>query len=184
MRLHRVLAFAIIVLLSFGLGNTTAIAQTTYQFEATYNVESMGEPIQGDILRVGDKGESTNAPYGLSKVENSAYALFNPETSNVIKVSADPATFGLKGEDFPFGKFVLSGQGSDKLFGTETGSSTYDFENLVGSGSYTITITGGKGKFRGAKGLLKFSETNVLSPDPTAPIKGTWLVSGSFQTAP
>jgi hypothetical protein len=144
----------------------------------------MGEPIQGDVLRVRDQGESTNAPYGLSKVKNSAYALFNPETSNVIKVSADPATFGLTGEDFSFGKFVLSGQGIDKLFGTETGTSTYDFENLVGTGSYTITITGGKGKFRGAKGILKFSEASLLSPDPTAPIKGTWLVSGSFQTAP
>lgn len=184
MHLHRVLAFAISVLLSFGLGNTPALAQTTYQFEATYNVESMGEPIQGDILRVGDKGESTNAPYGLTKVENSNYALFNPKTSNVIKVSPDPATFGLKGEGFLSGKLTLSGQGSDKLFGTETGTSTYDFENLVGSGSYTIIITGGEGRFRGAKGILKFSEASLLSPDPAAPIKGTWFVTGAFQTVP
>ncbi|MBW4631247.1 MAG: hypothetical protein KME30_04900 [Iphinoe sp. HA4291-MV1] len=50
----------------------------------------------------------------------------------------------------------------------------YDFENLVGSGFYTINITGGEGRFIGAKGILTFSETNVLSPDPTAPING-WM---------
>ena len=184
MHLRKVLAFAIIVLLSFGLGNTTAIAQTTYQFKATFNAESTGEPIKGDVLRVRDIAESTNATYGLTKVENTNYALFNPEISNVIKVGPDPAAFGLKGKGFPFGKLTLSGQGSDKLFGTETGTSAYDFENLVGTGSYTININGGEGKFSGAKGILTFSETNVLSPDPTAPIKGTWLVKGSFQTVP
>lgn len=187
MGLNRILAFAILVLLAFGLalGNTTAMAQTTsYPFEATYNVESTGEPITGDVLRVRDVGESTNAPYGLTKVENHNYALFNPKTTNEIKVGPDPATFGLTGESFPLGKITFYGEGSDKLFGTETGTSTYDFEKLVGSGFYTITIAGGEGKFHDAKGTLTFSETNILSPDPTAPIKGTWLVTGSFQTTP
>ncbi len=40
----------------------------------------------------------------------------------MITVGPDPARFGLEG--FPFGKLTLSGQGSDKLFGTETGTST------------------------------------------------------------
>jgi|SRR5919202_5549938 hypothetical protein len=187
MRLHRVLALAILVILSFGcvLGNSTAIAQTTdYSFEATYNIESLGEPIRGDVLRVRETGESTSAPYGLTQLENRGYALFNPETSNVLKADSDPEKFGLKGEDFPLGRLTFLGQGTDKLFGTATGSSTYDLDNLVGTGSDTITITGGEGRFSGAKGILKFSETSILSPDPTVPTKGTWFVKGSFQIAP
>ncbi len=182
MHLRKVLAFLIIVLFSFGLGNTTAIAQENYQFEATFNAESTGEPIAGDILRVHDIGESSDAPYGLTKVKNDNYALFNPEKSNKIEVGPDPAEFGLEGKEYPFGEITFFGEGNDKIFGTEAGTSEYDFENLKGKGYYTINIAGGEGRFTDAKGTLTFSETNVLSPDPTAPIEGIWLVKGSFQT--
>jgi hypothetical protein len=155
-----------------------------YSFEATYSIESMGEPIKDDILRVRETGESTNAPYGLTKLENRSYAQFNPETSNVLKADSNPENFGLKGEEFPLGQLTFSGKGNDKLFGTAAGSSTYDLENLVGTGSDTITITGGEGRFLGARGILVFVETSILSQDPTAPAKATWFVKGSFQTAP
>jgi hypothetical protein len=184
MRLQRLLALGILLLICFGFtpGNTMAIAEPTkYQFQATFNVESTGEPIKGDILQVHDTGDSPDAPYGLTKVKNTNYALFNPEVSNEIKVGPDPAKFGVEGKDFPFGQITFYGQGPNKIFGTEVGTSVYDFENLVGSGAYTIKITGGAGKFLGVKGILTFVEKNVLSPDPTAPIKGTWFVTGSFQ---
>ena len=186
MQLQRLFALVILVLICFGFtpGNTMAIAEPTkYQFTATFTTESTGEPIttKGDVLQVHDTGESTDAPYGLTKVKNTNYALFNPEVSNVIKVGPDPAEFGVEGKDFPPGQITFYGAGPDKIFGTEVGTSEYDFETLVGTGSYTINITGGAGKFRGVKGILTFTEKDVLSPDPTAPIKGTWLVTGSFK---
>jgi hypothetical protein len=50
MHLHGVLASATIVLLGLGLGNTRAIAQTIYPFQATFNAESTGEPFIGNVF--------------------------------------------------------------------------------------------------------------------------------------
>lgn len=96
------------------------------------------------------------------------YAEFNPDTG-VFTFGPDPATFGLEG--LPIGTLTLSGNGSDKLFGTVSGSVSVDFENLVGTGSSTITITGGAGRFNRAIGTLDLLENATLSPDPTAPIE-------------
>jgi hypothetical protein len=101
----------------------------------------------------------------------------------VFTYSADPAEFGLEG--LPLDTTItLSGTGSDKLFGTNSGSTAVDFENLVGTGSGTITITGGEGKFIGAAGTLDLLENDTLSPDPTAPIEAQLTISGSFQAVP
>lgn len=57
-------------------------------------------------------------------------------------------------------------------------------ENLVGTGSSTITITGGEGRFIAANGTLNLLENATLSPDPTAPIESRLSISGSFQAVP
>jgi hypothetical protein len=98
----------------------------------------------------------------------------------VIKIEPDPATFGL--EDLPLGNITIFGQGEDKLFGTTRGTATLDFQNFVGTVSNTISITGGSGTFDGAIGTLILSENLTLNPDPTAPVRGLPLISGSFQT--
>lgn len=182
MRLYRVLACTV-ALLGFGLGATRASAQTTYPFEATYNVEITAVPIPSyvNVFQATDIGESTNAPYGLTTLFNSNYAVSNADGS-IFTFSPDPATYGLEG--FPFGTVTLSGQGSEKLFGTISGFAALDFANGVGSGSSTVNITGGEGRFSGATGIFSLIENDIVSPDPTAPIKATFLVKGSFQTVP
>ena len=169
-----------LTLLGFGSG-ASASAQTTYPFEATYNAEITARPIRGNISEATDIGESADASYGLTSWINMNYAEFDPDTG-VFTFRPDPATFGLQG--LPIGTLTLSGNGSDKLFGTVSGSVSVNFEKLVGGGSSTITITGGAGRFNDATGTLDLLENAQLSPDPTAPIQSRLTVSGSFEAVP
>ncbi|MEH1794059.1 MAG: hypothetical protein V7L17_15645, partial [Nostoc sp.] len=112
---------------------------------------------------------------------NSIWFAFSHITFSLnSRIEADPATFGLN--DLPLGNITIFGQGADKLFGITRGTATLDFQNFVGTVSNTISITGGSGTFEGAIGTLILSENLTLNPDPTAPIRGLPLISGSFQT--
>jgi hypothetical protein len=166
-------------LLSFGLGNAKASAQTQYPFETIYNSETSLEPIATNIFRITSIGDSVDAPYGLTRLVNVSYGNLNSNTG-AIAIDPDPATFGL--ENFPLGNITIFGQGEDKLFGNTKGTATLDFQNLVGTVSNTINISGGSGKFSGAIGTLILTENLTLNPDPTAPVRGRPLVKGSFQT--
>jgi hypothetical protein len=166
-------------LLSFGLGTKKVMAQIQYPFSAIYNSETTLEPIAGNILKITNIGESANAPYGLTRLVNISYGNLDNNTG-VITIEPDPATFGL--DDLPLGNITIFGQGADKLFGTTRGTATLDFQNFVGTVSNTISITGGSGKFDGAIGTMILSENLTLNPDPTAPVRGLPLISGSFQT--
>jgi hypothetical protein len=168
-----------VALLGFGLGNAKAASQTQYPFEAIYNSETILEPITANTLKITNIGESANAPYGLTRLVNISYGNLNSNTG-VITIDPDPATFGL--ENFGLGNITIFGQGEDKLFGTTRGTAALDFQNLVGTVSDTISITGGNGRFSGAIGTLILSENLTLNPDPTAPVRGRPLISGSFQT--
>jgi len=169
-----------LTLLGFGSG-ASASAQTTYPFEATYNAEITTRPIIGNISEATDIGESADAPYGLTSWINMNYAEFNPDTG-VFTFGPDPATFGLEG--LPIGTLTLSGNGSDKLFGTVSGSVSVDFENLVGTGSSTITITGGTGLFENATGEITFTQNDRLtSTNLTDPFEGQAILNFSVQTA-
>ncbi|MBW4608693.1 MAG: hypothetical protein KME22_16180 [Hassallia sp. WJT32-NPBG1] len=168
-----------VAILSLGLGNAKAKAQTQYPFEAIYNSETILEPITANILKITNIGESANAPYGLTRLVNISYGNLNSNTG-VITIDPDPTTFGL--ENFGLGNITIFGQGEDRLFGTTRGTATLDFQNLVGTVSNTINITGGNGRFSGAIGTLILSENLTLNPDPTAPVRGRPLIKGSFQT--
>lgn len=180
-RLHSVWLFcAALTLLGFEPG-AEAIAQTTYPFDAVYDAEIITTPIEGNISKTTETGESADAPYGLTNLTITNYAELNPETG-VFTYGPSPASFGLEG--LPPGTFTLFGDESDKVFGTISGSVSVDFENLVGTGSATITITGGEGLFSGATGTLDLLENDTFSPDPTAPIDAEFSISGSIQTVP
>ncbi len=166
-------------LLSFGLGDAKASAQTQYPFETIYNSETTLEPIAANIFRITNIGDSVDAPYGLTRLVNISYGDLNSNTG-AIAIDPDPATFGL--ENLTLGNITIFGQGEDKLFGTTRGTAALDFQNLVGTVSNTISITGGSGRFSGAIGTLILSENLTLNPDPTAPVKGLPLIEGSFQT--
>lgn len=168
-------------LLSFGLNATRAMAQTQYLFEAIYDSETILRPITANVLEITNIGSSADAPYGLTRLVNISYGDLNSDTG-VITISADPATFGL--ENLTFGSITIFSQEEDRLFGTTSGTAVLDFQNLVGTVSDTISITGGSGRFSGATGTLILSENLTLNPDPTAPVRGLPLISGSFQTVP
>lgn len=179
LRLHAVwlVPLALTLLLDFGLSNAKAIAQTTYPFEANFTSETTLTPIGSNISRVTDIAQTTDAPYGITGFINTNYSQFDPAT-NTITFGPDAAQFGLEG--LPIGTVTFSG--SDRLFGTISGTASLDFANLVGNSSGTINITGGEGRFSGAVGSLTFNENDTVNPDPTAPLRGQALVSGSFQT--
>ncbi len=137
-------------------------------------------PIAPNISRATDIAQTADAPYGITNFENTNYSQFDPIT-NTITFGPDAAQFGLEG--LPIGTVTFYGSGSDRLFGTSSGTASLDFANLVGNSSGTINITGGEGRFNGAVGSLVFNENVTVNPDPTAPLNGQALVSGSFQTS-
>lgn len=173
--LYTAWVFGVMTLVGFGSSVTKAIAQTTYPFQATYNAEiTTKETNIPLVLDTTVRGETSDAPYGLTNLVIKNYSQVDPNTG-VATYNSDPATFGL--QNVPFGTLTLSGQGNDKLFGTNRGTAS-----LV-SGSGTISITGGEGRFRGATGSLDLFQTITSNPDPTgltAPIISLGTISGSF----
>ncbi len=161
-----------------GFSSNAATAQTIFPFEATYNSENTLTPITENISRVNITAESEDAPYGLTRFENTNYGQFDPE-AGTITFSPNPETFGL--EDLPTGGVTFFGSGNDRLFGNITGTAELDFQNLVGEATGAFNITDGAGRFTGATGTFAFLETDTLNPDPTAPFPSQAVVSGSFQ---
>lgn len=171
---------ASLILVGFGLGEVKAIAQTTYSFEAVYNLEVTSKEIAPGISLANAIGESDNAPYGLSNLTSMSYSQLDPVTG-VTTVSPDATAFGLEGLPILTDKFF--GSGDDSLIGTNTATVTADLQNLTASAFGSVTITGGTGRFNGAQGTLTLFDNYTISPEPTAPIIGQAVVSGSFQTS-
>ena len=173
--LYTAWVFSVVTLIGLGSTVTKAIAQTTYPFQATYNSEittkTTAIPLVLDTTVI---GQTPDAPYGLSNLIIRNYSQVDPNTG-VATYNSDPATFGL--QNVPFGTLTLFGQGNDKLFGSNRGSASLE------SGSGTISITGGEGRFRGATGTLDLFQTITSNPDLTgltAPIISPARISGSF----
>ena len=158
----------------------SASAQTTYPFDTVYDTVVTLTPITKDVSQALVLGVNPDAPYGLTNFKSfNNYSRVDPATGNLVFVQ-DASKFGLSG--FPIGGEEFSGNGADKLFGNSTATATFDFPNNILSGTGTINITGGAGKFSGANGTLNFTEIEPLNLDPTAPLKGHAFLKGSFQT--
>ncbi len=177
LRSHKSICLVSLVfsLVSVGASTPKAIAQTIYPFEATYNskitTQETNIPLVLDTTVI---GETPDAPYNLTNLIIRNYSQVDPNTG-VATYNSDPATFGL--QNVPFGTLTLFGQGNDKLFGTNAGTASLE------SGSGTISITGGEGRFIGATGSLDLFQTITSNPDPTgltAPIISPAKISGSF----
>lgn len=172
----------VVTLLGFGSGAARATAlTTTYPFNTTYEIVLTVEPVTSDISLTVISGENTDAPYGLTNFTSSSYSQFNT-TTNVLAFSADPTDFGLEG--FPIGSDVYFGSGTNKLFGTISGTSAFDFGNGTAMLSGTINITDGEGIFTDATGTLTITENDRLNPDPTAPLFDSVTVNGSIEAVP
>jgi hypothetical protein len=164
------------------LGSVASVnAQITYPFQATYDTEIRLTPTSvPNLSQTNGRGESTDAPYGLTNFRLGNYAQVDLN-SGVVTYGPDPAAFGLEGP--PLNTTVtLFGDGLNKLFGTNDGTISPD---LTGSG--TITLVGGEGMFTGATGTLNLFEKNTPVINPTGPInllKAQISISGSFQAVP
>lgn len=168
-----------LTILSFGLGTTRAIAQTTYPFQAVYDVVVESEQITPDVSQITVLGESADAPYGLTNLISKSYTRLDSATG-VTTAGSDAAQFGLEG--LPILTDIFFGSSNDSLLGTSTATAVADVQNLTATASGTVTITGGSGRFSDAKGTLLVLDNYTLSPDPTAPLRGQASVNGSFQT--
>ena len=167
-------------LVGFGSSVESATAQTRYPFEAVYDTEVTLIPIpnRSNLFEVFVSGTNPDAPYGLTNfTSTNNYSQLDP-TTGVLTFGPDPATLGLEG---PFGRDEFFGNSDDSLFGSSSATALLDFQNLTLSGSGTVNITGGTGRFSGAIGTLNFFENDELNPDPTAPTRGRAILSGFFQ---
>ncbi len=163
-----------------GLGSfvESASAQTVFPFDTVYDTVVTLTPIAGtDVSQALVVGVNPNAPYGLTNFRSfNNYSRFD-STGNLVFVQ-DASLFGLSG--FPIGGEEFSGNGADRLFGNSTATASFDFLNNVLTGSGTINITGGTGRFSGALGTINFTEIEPLNSDPTAPLVGQAFLTGSF----
>ncbi len=171
-------------LLGFGSSSQSVTAQTTYPFNATYDVLSTSEPITQDVLATTISGTSTDAPYDLTTINGLTYSQVDFATGS-FRFNTNPIAFGLQNE--PFGSIVF-GSGTNKLFGTDEATGVIDgaidSKTLTGRASGTFTITGGSGIFQGATGTLAFSDVDTISLDPSVPTRARSTVNGSFQVPP
>jgi hypothetical protein len=150
-----------------------AIAQTTKNFDITYNTLFRLQPRQDlgeGIFRATITGESSNALYGLTNFESNTYGKLveSTETTQKFQFNADPAVFGLKNQNM-LGDvyFNADNKSPNKLFGTANDMATINFANNTVMGGGEITLTGGAGIFENASGKITFTQQDQL--DPTAP---------------
>ncbi|MDF5724552.1 MAG: hypothetical protein PUP91_29635 [Rhizonema sp. PD37] len=169
-------------LVGFGSSVKSATAQTTFPFNVEYDTSVTLTPIPGsDVSTANVSGTNLiNAPYGLTNFTSLNYSRTNFQNGVPVSITfaPDAATFGLQGLPIGTDRFFASGE--DQLFATSKASAIFDYPNqqLIGSGSETIT--GGSGRFTGATGTLTFNESEPLT-DPTAPLRGQASLSGSIQ---
>lgn len=175
----------VLTMIGFNSNTSKVNAQTTYQFNATYDTVGTSDfdPLNPTAPeQVIFSGSSTNAPYGLTEFEALRYSQFDLATGTFV-ITSDPTIIGL--EDVVDGYIILEGNDGDRLVGNYSGSGIVDFQNNTTTESYTFNITGGEGIFTDATGTLDAEAFNILPADVGEP-PNTFIsqrsFSGSFQT--
>ena len=163
---------------SFGVLNNSDLSQTSFEFDATYNITATSSELDLGVSQVLITGESNNAPLGLTQISGVTYSQVDLLTGN-FRANTDPSVFGLS--EVPEGEIVFFGDDDNKLFGSDDITGTIDLETLIATSTGIFTITGGEGQLEGANGILSFSEVDQLSLDPNIPLTGVATVSGTFQ---
>jgi len=163
---------AVLMLICFKPNAARASALDTYTFSADYNTLNTSRVISSNVSETFITGESSDAPYGLNKINGSTYSQIDLATG-IFSFNTDPTTLGL--QDIPFGSIVFSGNGSDKLFGTDNATGMIDLSTLTATASGTFTITGGEGMFRDATAAILIMTNSCSNPGNA----GIVLTSGS-----
>jgi hypothetical protein len=167
-----------LALLNVGLSSARTNAQTIFDFDTFYDTAVVLEPLTPPVTKATITGVNPNAPYGLTNFSSLNYSQFNPATETFTFVP-DATRFGVEG--LPVGMDMYFGSGEDKLFGLSDATAVIDRANNLLNGTGTVTITGGEGRFIGATGTFRFTESEPLNEDPTAPLKGRAFIKGTFQ---
>lgn len=175
-----------LTLVSFGVDTAKAIAQTSgtvYEFSIPYTVfTDIDTTFRPDlnISRVTDRGESSNAVYGLTNFLSDAYAQAEFRGTTISsRFDANPAVFGIEGEilgDRFFG-------GANELFTRSSGNFETDLVEGVIRGNGNLTVLGGTGIFENATGTVTFTQENRINPAaPTGTAVGLARLNFSLRT--
>ena len=180
-RSHRLwLVSLALTLVNFGLNAPNATAQTTYTFNANYDISATSRAIAPDISAASLWGESNDAPDDLTTINGLTYSMVD-FTTGAYRLNTDPRTFNL--QNATQGSIVF-GSGQSKLFGTDNATGVIDFDTQTARATGTFTITGGEGMFTGATGTLGFSEIDRISLDPAVPTTAQSSVNGLIEIVP
>jgi hypothetical protein len=168
---------------SFSSAPAKASEQTTYTFNSTYDTINTTKVFSPDVSSTISTGESSNAQYGLTKINNLIYGQTDLATGK-FSLNTNSTIFGL--QDVPKGYIELSSSDGDKLFGTNSAVGMIDFAAATAQAYGTVNITGGEGRFTGAIGTLSFERMDTFGDfvDDTLPFKGKVSLNGSWRTVP
>ena len=171
-----------VALLLLGLGlNTAAASAATFNFSAHYDITATAQDLTPNLEKITLSGTSNDAQYGLNQVNSVSYSQTD-FTTGAYSSNTDPVAFSLQG--YQRGYVEFSGNGSDRLFATGSGTGAIDFTNLTVTTSTTLAITGGEGIFSGATGTLVSSQVVPASIEIGVALKGQNTVSGTVETVP
>lgn len=163
--------------IGLGVGNSV-LAQTSFDFDATYDITASSIELDFGVLKVLLTGSSEDAPFGLTQISGVTYSLGDLLTGD-FQANTDPTVFGLL--DAPLGEITFFGSGDNKLIGSDEITGTINLETLIARSTGIFSITRGEGELEQASGVLSFSEVSQLSLDPNIPLTGVATVSGTFE---
>ncbi len=169
-----------LVILGLGL-NAGAAAAATFDFSGNYNITATPQDIPPNFQAISLSGTSTNVPYDLTQVSSLSYAQTNFNTG-AFNSNTDPTAFGLQG--YQPGYVEFSGNGSNILFASGSGTGKIDFAQGTATTSATLAITGGQGIFSGATGTLTSAQVVPASIQIGVALNGQYSVSGRIETVP
>lgn len=177
--LSKTVSISSISIASIGLGvGNSVLAQTSFDFDATYDLTATSNELDFGVSKVLITGESENAPFGLTQISGVTYSLGDLLTGD-FQANTDPTVFGLL--DAPLGEITFFGSGDNKLIGSDEITGTINLETLIARSTGIFSITRGEGQLEGASGVLSFNEVSQLSLDPNIPLTGVATVSGTFE---
>ncbi|MBE9207409.1 hypothetical protein IQ244_12930 [Nostoc sp. LEGE 06077] len=178
-----------LTIVSLGSNLQTVKAQSSdksYIFSADYTTSVIIDPSfrpELGIVRATITGESVEpVPYELNFFISNTYGKLNPIENPAINrytFNSDPRVFGLDEEPILADRYY---GGTNELFGTASDSAEINFAEGTIRGGGTITISGGKGLFKNAKGTITFTQQDRLNP-PGTPSQGLAKLNFNLQTS-
>ena len=168
-------ATATLSIIGVGASVNPAIAQTNFDYSATFDGISLSTFISPNITDISYEGDSNDASLGLTQLSSLLYSEIDPVTSDTV-FSTNPSLFGI--EDRQNGFLVFQGNSDDKLFASfDSSTGSINFETGIQTLTGTVNIFGGEGRFNDAQGSLSLEGSLPIDIDPPPT---EIVVNGSF----